>query len=189
MEQDFWKSRYEMNETGWHLNQVSPPIAAYISQLTDKNLRILVPGAGFGHEADYLFQAGFTNVFILDFVPEALERIKERNKNISSEHFICDDFFEHQGEYDLIIEQTLFCAIDPSRRLEYAQKTSSLLAENGKLVGLLFNREFEQGPPFGGNIDEYERTFSPYFSSLFIESCYNSIEPRKGSEVFFIFKK
>jgi thiopurine S-methyltransferase len=189
MEHEFWKTRYETNQTGWHLNQVSPPIQAYVSQLVDKDLRILIPGAGFGHEADFLFENGFSNVVVLDFVQEALNRIQERNPEQAKEHFVCGDFFAHEGEYDLILEQTLFCAINPLRRTEYAQKCASLLVDCGKFVGVLFNRDFEGGPPFGGNLTEYEHHFSPYFKSLSMKTCHNSIEPRLGSELFVKFIK
>jgi hypothetical protein len=46
------------NETGWDLGQVSPPLKAYIDQLTDKNLRILIPGCGNSYEAEYLLEKG-----------------------------------------------------------------------------------------------------------------------------------
>ena len=40
--------------------------------------------------------------------------------------------------------QTFFCAIDPSDRKKYADKIYTLLKENGKLAGVLFNHEFEK---------------------------------------------
>ena len=40
----------------------------------------------------------------------------------------------------------------------------ALLLANGKLVGILFNREFEQqGPPFGGSKSQYEPMFEKDF--------------------------
>jgi hypothetical protein len=50
---------------------------------------------------------------------------------------------------------------------------------------LLFNKTFEKpGPPFGGNTDEYKTIFSSFFNIKTMETCYNSIPPRKDSEVF-----
>jgi hypothetical protein len=65
----------------------------------------------------------------------------------------------------------------------------ALLASGGTLAGVLFNRHFEGGPPFGGSIDEYAPLFSSIFKIKTLKSCHNSIIPRKGSEVFFILKK
>ena len=95
--------------------------------------------------------------------------------------------FEIEGEFDLIIEQTLFCAINPNQREKYVKQINRILKKGGKLVGLLFNREFESGPPFGGNVEEYQNTFSPYFEKIEISPCYNSIPARAGSEVFIQF--
>src|SRR5690606_41987899 len=72
---------------------------------------------------------------------------------------------------------------------EYIAKMSELLSENGKYVGLLFNREFEVSPPFGGKKKAYEELFRCYFKSYYMEVCYNSISDRKESELFFIARK
>ena len=90
----------------------------------------------------------------------------------------------HQGKYDLIIEQTFFCALDPLHRSAYAIKMNELLSKSGKLVGLLFDRSFVSGPPFGGSEEEFRKLFSQHFRLKTMERCYNSIEPRKGSELF-----
>jgi hypothetical protein len=63
------------------------------------------------------------------------------------------------------------------------------LKPEGKLVGLLFNRSFEGGPPFGGSKEEYETYFHPYFSSIKMDECHNSIEPRMGTELFIQLQK
>ena len=84
----------------------------------------------------------------------------------------------------MIIEQTLFCAITPSMRQKYVQKVHDLLENKGKLVGILFDCSFENGPPFGGTKEEYQLLFSKEFKHVEITTCYNSIAPRAGKEVF-----
>ena len=186
MEKEFWENRYKEKTTGWDIQSVSTPLKEYIDQLTNKDLHILVPGCGFGHEVIYLFNKGFKHVTALDFASESLIKIAAFSSEIKT---VSDDFFQHDGTYDLILEQTLFCAIDPKRREEYAQKCASLLKNNGKYVGVLFDRNFEGGPPFGGSTEEYNTRFSNYFTSVQINACYNSIEARKGTEAFIIAKK
>lgn len=180
MEQEFWNQRYEDEQTGWNLGAASPPLATYVQQLEDKSLSILIPGCGFGHEVRLLSELGFSNVTALDFVPEALENIR----NLPGVTCVNADFFTHSGSYDLILEQTLFCAIDPRRRDNYVEKVYQLLKPGGKLVGVLFNRDFEGGPPFGGSKAEYSERFGKKFTQLKIEDCYNSAKPRIGTEVF-----
>ncbi|WP_408648414.1 class I SAM-dependent methyltransferase [Tenacibaculum retecalamus] len=100
------------------------------------------------------------------------------------------NFFDIDSTFDLIIEQTFFCAIDPILRVKYASKMNDLLSENGKLVGLLFDAKLnEDHPPFGGSKEEYSTYFKPYLNITKMESCYNSYHNRKGMELFVILQK
>ena len=185
---DYWNTRYQQKEIGWDIGKVSTPIKAYIDQLTNKDLRILIPGCGNAYEAKYLLDKGFTDITLVDISPLLTDKL---NKSLTAEekqriHIITNDFFEINGEFDLIIEQTFFCAIDPSLRHQYVVKTASLLSEKGKLAGLLFNRQFENNPPFGGDEEEYRQLFPTHFRMLCLDSCYNSITARAGSELFLI---
>ncbi len=190
LNESFWDSKYKEQKTGWDIGSISKPIKKYIDQLKNKNLKILIPGAGNGHEVEYLFNLGFKNVFVLDISKYPLENLKYRIPNFPDSHLINNDFFKHNGRYDLIIEQTFFCALNPKLRNKYVKKMNNLLNENGKIVGLFFNSEFtEEGPPFGGNNDEYLKLFNPLFNIRILENCYNSIKPRKNNELFFIFEK
>jgi methyl halide transferase len=96
------------------------------------------------------------------------------------------DFFDLQGSFDLIVEQTFFCALDPSLRTRYVQKCRELLAPEGKLAGLLFDREFKGGPPFGGSALEYRELFSRELEIKTLDRCHNSVGPRAGHEIFII---
>lgn len=184
LSEKYWNDRYLTENIGWDLGTISPPLKAYFDQLEDKTIEILIPGAGNAHEASYLWRNGFNNVHIVDLAEEPLKQFSANHPDFPISHLHQSDFFEHSGEYDLIVEQTFFCALNPDLREEYAQKMSTLLKDNGKLVGVMFNREFESGPPFGGSKEEYQSLFSNYFSTIELEESYNSIEPRQGSELF-----
>jgi thiopurine S-methyltransferase len=189
LDASYWQSRYENNQAGWDLGTASQPIVEYVNQLIDKDLSILIPGCGNAHEAEYLFNQGFKNVSVIDLAAVPLENLKKRVPDFPESQLIQGDFFELNQQYDLIIEQTLFCAIDPILRAEYVKKASELLKVDGKFVGVLFNREFESGPPFGGNKDEYLTYFSSCFQNIEMEICHNSVTPRSGTELFFIARK
>ena len=189
LSKDYWNNRYEAEETGWDLKAISPPLKAYIDQMTDKNIRILIPGCGSGYEAKYLLKQGFTDVTVIDFAPSIVEKMKSSLSEYHNINIICSDFFTHSGKYDLILEQTFFCALNPSLRPNYVQKMNELLVENGKLVGLLFGVQFPNNPPFGGSREEYMDLFTNHFKINLLEPCYNSVKPRAGSELFFSFSK
>jgi SAM-dependent methyltransferase len=186
----FWNNQYMANTTGWDLGQVSPPLKLYIDQLTNKNLRILIPGCGNTYEAEYLLQNGFSNITLIDIAPVLVERLKIKFASNPNIKIVLGDFFTHDGAYDHILEQTFFCALDTTLRISYVAKMNELLAVNGKLVGVLFNRLFEQkGPPFGGKKQEYIQLFENDFHLNVVEECYNSFVKRKDSELFIILKK
>lgn len=185
---DYWENRYRNNEIGWNVGTITAPLKTYIDQLEDKSIRVLIPGAGNGYEFEYLINKGFQNVFVVDFAAKPLENIKKRIPNVNKNQLIHSDFFEIKGKYDLIIEQTFFCALEPNLRAKYVRKMKSLLIPNGKLVGLLFQFPLtEIGPPFGGSIQEYQKLFETDFNIKYLETAYNSIKPRKDTELFFIF--
>lgn len=185
----YWNTRYLTDDFAWDLGDVSTPLKAYFEQLNNKDLKILIPGAGNSYEAEFLFNKGFKNVFVLDFAEAPLQNIKKRIPNFPSHQLIQQDFFKHEGVYDLIIEQTFFCAINPSLRQQYAEHMKALLKSTGKLVGLLFNDVLNADkPPFGGNKAEYQTLFSPLFEIKLMETAYNSIKPREGRELFVMMK-
>lgn len=187
LNQVYWNDRYHACETAWDLGEVSPPLKAYIDQLSSKDLAILIPGCGNSYEAAYLLQQGFTNVTLIDIAPSLVETLQQKFAGNPSVKVVLGDFFEHQGQYDLILEQTFFCALAPALRQAYADKMFELLNPGAKLVGVLFDREFEQhGPPFGGSRSNYRPIFEQKFEFKVFDDCYNSFHKRSGSELFFI---
>lgn len=185
LNKDVWNERYLNADIGWDIGCVSTPLKEYFDQLENKELKILIPGCGNAYEAEYLFQQGFKSVFLIDWAQQALDDFHNRIPEFPKEQLICADFFEHDSQYDLIIEQTFFCAINPKLRENYVLKVKSLLKEKGKFVGLLFNDKlYSNRPPFGGSRNEYKSLFEKHFKNMYLEKAYNSIAPRKGRELF-----
>ena len=181
----FWNSRYERGETGWDMGCVSPPLKAYIDRLTNKELKILIPGAGNAWEAAYLWEQGFSHVWVCDFAPTAVQQFLQRCPDFPANQVICGDFFTLTGSFNLILEQTFFCALSPSLREAYAVKMAQLLGETGTLAGVMFDApKNSERPPFGGTAAAYRSLFERHFKTVTIEPCRNSIGPRSGQEVF-----
>lgn len=191
LDQGYWDQRWQKGETGWDIGEASPALMEYAAQLPDKSQRILIPGCGNAYEAEALALMGFSNIHLLDISPTLTQQLRQRlapYAEIIQVH--CEDFFQHRGYYDLILEQTFFCALDPTLREAYVRHCHALLKPGGRLAGLLFNCRFEQeGPPFGGCEAEYRRLFEGLFSIITMELCAHSIEPRKGRELFFVVEK
>lgn len=189
----YWTQRYQEHKTGWDIGGPSLPLQKYIDQLEDKQLKILIPGAGNAYEAEYLHQQGFTNVFVLDISKIPLDSFRQRVPDFPANHLIHDDFFALEDTFDLIFEQTFFCSLEPtaSNRSAYAKQMHALLNPYGKLVGVWFKHPLTVAAsrPFGGSKEEYQSYLTPYFQEQVFEDCYNSISPRMGNELFGIFKR
>ncbi|WP_131667834.1 methyltransferase domain-containing protein [Psychrobacter pygoscelis] len=191
---DFWQQRYAAGELKWDMGQVSPPIKAYIDQLpaSAKSLDIMVAGAGNAYEVGYLHELDFDRVTVFDIAAAPLNNFANSHPDFPKDHLVCADFFKlssEQYQFDLAIEQTFFCAIEPQWRVEYVRQMHALLKANGKLVGVLFDREFSSmTPPFGGSEAEYRALFAPYFEIEVMQRCYNSHPARQGSELFVILR-
>jgi methyl halide transferase len=188
--ENYWSERYSSGDIPWDTGGITTPLKEYADQLTAHDLKILIPGAGNAHEGEYLFRKGFRNIYIADISDKPLRAFRNRCPEFPENNLLHGDFFDLKGAYDLILEQTFFCALPPGRRKEYVQKCYELLKPGGKLTGVLFDDPLNsEHPPYGGNLKEYEKLFIPPFRKLVMERCYNSISPRTNKEVFISLEK
>lgn len=190
----YWSARYKSEMTGWDVGYATPPISEYLDQIKNKNLRILIPGAGNAYEAEYAWNQGFRNTYVLDISAIPLQQLKDRLPDFPADQLIHQNFFEHSGQYDLIVEQTFFCSFPPSKenRGMYVDKMYELLVPDGKLVGVWFDIPLTgdmEKRPFGGNKELYLSYLCPPFQCQILDPCYNSIGPRAGNELFGIFRR
>lgn len=187
LKKEYWNTRWKDSNTGWDIGYASPPLMEYLDHLDDKSCRILIPGSGSGYEAGKAFRMGFHNVHYNDFSPEAARRFKKKFPDFPDNQILTADFYDLDEKFDLCLEQTSFCAHLPENRARYIEKVYQLLNAGGHLAGVLFAIQFPfEGPPFGGEKEEYEKLFSKYFDIIKMEKCYNSIIPRQGKELFVI---
>lgn len=190
LDKEYWNKRYAQRKIGWDVGYVATPLKSYFDQLSNKNLKILIPGAGNAYEVAYLYENGFINTFLLDFADLAVKYFILNNPDFPKNQIITDNFFDHQDTYDLIVEHTFFSSINLSKRPIYVKKVFDLLKPAGKFVGLLFDRAFEGVyPPYGGNKKIYRELFDKFFEIDTMETAYNSIKPRRETELFFIMRK
>lgn len=187
----YWNKRYLDNETGWDLGTVSPPIQLYFDNNTiHKSKTILIPGAGNAHEAEYLHQKGYASINVVDYSERAMLNLMERVPSFPFQNLHLHNFFDHEGIYEVIVEQTFFCALNPELREAYKLKMHELLKRDGILLGLLFNIPLnEDEPPYGGSLIEYQKLFESHFEILELATCKTSVKPRAGNELFFRLKK
>jgi hypothetical protein len=182
----YWEERYLAGDTPWDIQGVSPALILYFQRHMHPGQRILIPGAGRAYEAAWLHHHGFRDITVCDLTAEAFVHLKEQVPDFPLAQLHVGDFFDLEGTFDRIIEQTFFCAIDTELRKDYVLKMASLLAPGGELAGLLFASHFQaDGPPFGGTAGEYRTLFESHFDILEMDITPWSIPPRLGNELFF----
>ena len=187
LDKAYWDSRYQSNNIGWDIGYVSPAIKNWFDTQENKDLHILIPGAGSGYEVSYAYQLGFKNIFYMDISSEALTLFKSKNTSFPENRILSTDFFNLNlsSYFDVIIEQTFFCAQSPTKRTKYVNKTHDLLKKKGQLIGLLFGINFQNdGPPFGGDIMEYQNLFEQKYEINKLQLCQTSIPERMGNEIW-----
>jgi SAM-dependent methyltransferase len=184
----YWRDAYAEPTQGWEIGRAAPPLARWFAANSPSGTRALVVGCGRGHEARMLAAAG-ADVVAIDFAPEAIAaaRLLAANEGVGVD-FRVRDLFALGGEkerYQLIVEHCCFCAIDPARRGEYVERVAGVLVDGGQYVGLLRTRCTKPvGPPFAVAREEVERLFEPRFTILEASVPDDSIESRRGAELF-----
>ncbi len=179
-----WEALYLRGFTGWELSRAAPPLASYFQRSSPEGARALVVGCGRGNEARLLAGLG-ARVTAIDIAPTAIEQAKA----IASPRpidFRVADVFALRGRpaaYDLVVEHTCFCAIDPSRRDEFVAAMADALVPGGALVGLFYAHGREGGPPFTVTPEELRARFSPAFEIEALEVARDSVITRRGDEL------
>ncbi len=185
-DEKFWTNIYQTETPGWEKGHEAVWLPMALPQLKLGPSRVLVLGCGSGHDAAYLAKAGH-KVTAVDISPEAIKGAKEKYGEVKNLSFLQSDLFglprEWEGQFDLILEHTCYCAIDPARRNELVKYWHKLLSEKGQLLGAFFVMEKRDGPPFGGSEWEVKQRLNKRFEFLYWTRWRHSLEGRKGKEL------
>ncbi len=191
---DKWQADYERGSDGWDLSGPTPVLKRLASGGHLTPGRMLVPGAGRGHDAREFARHGF-HVTAVDFTPYAvreMQRLADPRAPIDIQQ---RDLFalprEFDGAFDYVLEYTCFCAIDPGRRGEYADVVTRLLKPGGIYLDLAFPLDSHAGgPPFQVSAKEVMDLFRARgFKLMRREFPPDSVKPRRGREQLLVFQK
>lgn len=188
-----WQQHYDDDDLKWDLEEVSPPFVNLWQEGKIPQGKMIVPGCGRGHEVLFFSERGF-DVTAVDFTLGAVDRLTEslNKKNLSAKIFH-HNFFElsakHDLKYDLMLEQTFFCAIDPEKRIDYVETAWRVLKSHGKLIALFYETGEEGGPPFNTTKGQVEEMFSKRFDVEYLEKTQFSAERRRDKEWLGILRK
>lgn len=191
----FWDAAYDEKRDGWELGGPSPVLARALSNLHPTGRpRGVVPGCGRGHEVIALAEAGVEAVG-LDFAAQAvagaraLIQTREATGTLKAPASVVElDLFAALdaglGQFDLAVEHTCFCAIDPARRDEYVAVLAGLVRPGGLLLGVFYAHDRPGGPPFTTTEAEVRARLEAAFDVVGVSVPGDSIERRRGHELF-----
>lgn len=189
----FWNSTYQdINSPGWDLSQPAEAFKEMLQRLKFPKSRILVLGCGLGHDAAFFAEVGHV-VTAVDFSKEAITQAKIKYGHLDNLTFECMNVFDLPTDwnfsFDVIIEHTLFCAIDTDQRTELVKIWKRLLHEEGQLMSVFYTMFKRSGPPYGVTEQEIRTLLLPHFQFLFWGRLRNSLPQRLGKELFALGKK
>ena len=189
-----WEEDYQRGTAGWDLGGPTPVFKRLASSECLKPGRMIVLGAGRGHDAREFARHGF-DVTAVDFSSYAVEQMRQLADPQALMNILQQDIFglapELNSSFDYVLEYTCFCAIDPKRRAEYADLVSRLLTPNGLYIDLAFPLDQRKGgPPFAVSESEVLDLFlNRGFKLLWREKPADSVKPRRHAEELFVFQK
>lgn len=188
---EHWEDIYQRNDARWDKGRPSPPIERLLKEgLVPAGARVAVPGAGRGHEALLLARAGFETTAV-DFAPSAVTAMKEAAAKAGvSLRVLQEDVFSlaAHGPFDAIVEHTIFCAIDPARRREYARVMRAALAPGGLFLGVFYAHPRPGGPPWSTTEAEVRELFGERFTIERLRIAPDGFPERAGNELEFVFR-
>lgn len=191
--QEDWQRHYEEDDLGWDLGQVAPPFVKLWEEEKLPLGKVLIPGCGRGHEVVFLAENGF-EVTAIDFSDGAVTYLRKvlSDRSLAGE-VLHQDFFSldesHHSLYDLMIEQTFFCAISPWQRADYVKNVARVLKPGGLLVGLFYHTDKQGGPPYNTTREDIESHFSDDFEVLELDKTHLSAEQRTDKEWLAILRR
>ena len=189
-----WEMDYERKTDGWDLGGPTPVFARLALSRDLKPGKMIVLGAGRGHDARTFARQGF-RVTAVDFASQAVSEMKHLDDPAAPMQILQHDLFrlphELDGSFDYLLEYTCFCSIDPLRRADYADVVTRLLQPGGLYLDLAFPLDGRSGgPPFAVSVAQIEALFQERgFHLMAREVPVDSVSPRRGAEELLIFQK
>jgi methyl halide transferase len=204
---EFWDQAYRDQRDGWDMGTPTPVFADILRrngldfrEIGGPDYRQVqtaptaaLPCSGRGYDAMLFASHGF-DVTAIDFSSEALSYLHELQPRPERLTLLNADLFDMpastRDSFDLIVEYTCVCAIDPFRRAELVKATHELLRPDGHALMLLFPIDGRAGgPPFAINDGEWKQLMSPYFDLTFECTPSTSVKPRLGRERLQMWRK
>lgn len=184
MQPEFWHSRWETQQIGFHQTTVNPRLEAFWHTLAlDAGSRTFVPLCGKSRDMLWLLEQGH-RVLGVELSPLAVEAFFAENR-LNPNHsqyqeftrweqdeicILCGNFFaltpQDLADVGAVYDRAALIALPPDLRIQYAQHMTRLLPIGTKvlLTTIEYPQEQLNGPPFSVDTQEVHRLYGKHFS-------------------------
>jgi len=184
MDSDFWHTRWQTNQIGFHQNEINPYLVRYWPSLQlERQSRVFVPLCGKTLDMIWLLDQGHTIVgneisrlavaaFFTEnrLTPEIRQETGFTRWSCDRIEVLCGDFFgltaADIGRIDALYDRAALIALTPAQRTRYAARITEMLEPQtpGLLVTLDYEQQTMQGPPFAVSAEEVSNLYQDAFS-------------------------
>ncbi|MGK0290891.1 MAG: thiopurine S-methyltransferase [bacterium] len=183
MEANFWISRWESNQIGFHTDEINPSLTRFWPQLNLPKGEVFVPLCGKSNDLQFLARqehqvlgVELSETAVHSFFKEnSLSYKTEQGGDFSvlkndSIRLFCGDFFKITSDQIkntvAIYDRASLIALPPEMREQYAQHLIKISPKNIKilLVTLETTEEDKKGPPFSVSEDEVKKLYQSNFA-------------------------
>ena len=193
---EHWDALYRQGDTGWDLGAAAPPLVDLLAGPDAPPAgRLIALGSGRGHDALLFATQGF-DVLGVDFAPAAVAAATAQaaaHGLTERAHFLQADIFAlppaYRSAFDVVLEHTCMCALDPRLLDEYAALVTRLLRPGGTYVALFFTHGRPGGPPYTTAEAEILRLFAPRLAIVQLAPAVRSAPGFVGKEWLGIMRK
>lgn len=189
MDTDYWKSRWQRGETGWHRDEVMPLLQKHWPTLhAQAGSNVLVPLAGKTLDMPWLAAQGhrvlgieisaqgiaefFADLRVRDTIEETADGLLHRAGDIAI--LEADAFNVSAASLSAIrhvYDRAALIALPPTLRRQYVDTLYARLpaGTNALLITLEYPQHEKDGPPFSVSEDEVHLLFSPAWDVTLLE--------------------
>ena len=180
MHHEFWHQRWQLNQIGFHKQEINPLLERHWAKLTiHPRGRVLVPLCGKSNDMLWLLAMGYQVVGVelsqlaveSFFADNGLKpRVRRQGdfwvSEIDGLQIFCGDFFALRatdiGEVDAVYDRGALVALPPDMRIEYVSSLYAMLTSTVQILLIAFDYPQHEmpGPPFSVQTDEVESLYN-----------------------------
>ncbi len=188
-EAEFWNLRFEAAFTPWDQGGVPQSLRDWALQYVGHGApRVLIPGCGSAHEAQFLAGLGW-QVLAIDFSPSAVARARKVLGPLAAAVQEADFFVMNETPFDLVYERAFLCALPRRLWPQWAARIAALIKPGGRLMGFFFTDAGEKGPPFGLHEGELDALMGTHFTLEEKRQPIDSIPVFAGKESWQVWRR